>query len=175
MQVGTKSILFGVHQFLLHPPLVALGWWKLYGFPWNPRLWLCFIIHDWGYWGCADMDGKEGEEHPWWAAFFMWDCGFGEEWHELCLGHSRFLAKERGKEPSRLCYADKLAIVYLPWWIAIPLASLAGELEEYRSLARDGKYSKMQPDRESAREWYRKVQAYLRKWVEKETTHETAT
>lgn len=32
MRIGTKSVLFGVHQFLLHPLLLALGWWMAYGF-----------------------------------------------------------------------------------------------------------------------------------------------
>lgn len=31
MNVGTKSVLFGVHQFILHPVLLAIGWWKAYG------------------------------------------------------------------------------------------------------------------------------------------------
>jgi hypothetical protein len=32
MRIGTKSVLVGAHQFLLHPLLLALGWWKAYGF-----------------------------------------------------------------------------------------------------------------------------------------------
>lgn len=32
MNIGTKSVLFGVHQFLLHPFMLAIGWWKAYGF-----------------------------------------------------------------------------------------------------------------------------------------------
>lgn len=32
MKIGTKSVLFGVHQFALHPLLIAAGWWKAYGF-----------------------------------------------------------------------------------------------------------------------------------------------
>lgn len=32
MKIGTKSVLFGVHQFILHPLLLAIGWWKAYGF-----------------------------------------------------------------------------------------------------------------------------------------------
>ncbi len=64
MNVGTKSLLFGVHQFALHPILVAMAWWKLYGFPWDPRLWVAFVVHDWGYWGKPNMDGPEGDTHP---------------------------------------------------------------------------------------------------------------
>jgi hypothetical protein len=64
MKVGTKSLLFGVHQFALHPIFVALAWWKLYGFPRDPRLWVAFVVHDWGYWGKKDIDGNKGKGHP---------------------------------------------------------------------------------------------------------------
>lgn len=65
MKIGTKSLLFGAHQFAIHPIFVFLGWWKLYGFPRDPRLWVVFLVHDWGYWGKPNMDGEEGEEHIW--------------------------------------------------------------------------------------------------------------
>jgi hypothetical protein len=29
---GTKSVLFGVHQFLIHPFVVAVGWYRAFGF-----------------------------------------------------------------------------------------------------------------------------------------------
>ncbi len=63
MKVGTKSLLFGVHCWFLHPFFVAAAWTKLYGFPWDPRLWVAFLVHDWGYWGKPNMDGAEGETH----------------------------------------------------------------------------------------------------------------
>lgn len=62
--MGTKSLLYGFHCFFIHPFFVALGWWSAYGFPWDPRLWVCFLVHDWGYWGKPNMDGPEGETHP---------------------------------------------------------------------------------------------------------------
>lgn len=71
MRVGTKSVLFGVHCFLLHPWFVFAAWWKLYGFPWDPRLWFAFFLHDLGYWGKPNMDGPEGEKHVEWAAKMM--------------------------------------------------------------------------------------------------------
>jgi len=63
MKVGTKSVLFGAHCFLLHPWFVFAAWWKLYGFPFDPRLWVAFFVHDLGYWGKPNMDGPEGETH----------------------------------------------------------------------------------------------------------------
>lgn len=64
MKIGTKSVLFGAHQFLIHPLFVAAAWWRLYGFPRDPRLWVAFFIHDLGYIGKPNMDGPEGEAHP---------------------------------------------------------------------------------------------------------------
>ncbi len=32
MTVGTKSVLYGAHQFAIHPWFVAWSWWKLWGF-----------------------------------------------------------------------------------------------------------------------------------------------
>ena len=63
MRIGTKSVLFGVHCFLLHPWFVAIAWIKLYGFPFDPRIWIAFFVHDLGYWGKPNMDGLEGEMH----------------------------------------------------------------------------------------------------------------
>jgi hypothetical protein len=64
MKVGTKSILFGAHCFFLHPWFVAVAWWRIFGFPWDPRLWVAFFMHDIGYLGKPNMDGEEGEWHP---------------------------------------------------------------------------------------------------------------
>ena len=58
MNIGTKSVLFGAHQFLIHPWFVAWGWWTLYGFPWDPRLWVAFVVHDLGYIGKKSAGSK---------------------------------------------------------------------------------------------------------------------
>lgn len=64
MRIGTKTLLFGSHQFLIHPLFLAAAWTKLYGFPWDPRLWVAFFVHDLGYWGKPNLDGAEGDTHP---------------------------------------------------------------------------------------------------------------
>ena len=64
MKIGTRSLLYGAHAFWLHPFFVWLAWVKLYGFPWDPRLYFAFVVHDWGYWGKPNLDGPEGESHP---------------------------------------------------------------------------------------------------------------
>ena len=63
MKIGTKSVLYGAHCFLIHPWFVMFAWWKLYGFPNDIRLWVAFFVHDLGYIGKINMDGIEGETH----------------------------------------------------------------------------------------------------------------
>ncbi len=78
MRIGTKSVLFGAHAFWIHPWVIAYAWWKLYGWRtvecrntrthpalWKPWLWVVFFVHDLGYLGKPNMDGLEGEAHPW--------------------------------------------------------------------------------------------------------------
>ncbi len=156
MKIGTKSVLFGAHQFLIHPWFVAWAWWKLYGFPFDPRLWVAFFVHDLGYWGCADMDGEEGEWHvvlgakimgwlfdedplkagPRWIASAIDWINRGERfWYCFCFYHSRYMAKRYGVKHSRLCVADKLAVALEPWWLYLPRVILTGEIDEYMSRA----------------------------------------
>ena len=149
MKIGTRSILFGVHQFAIHPWFVAWAWWRLYGFPCDLRLWVAFFVHDLGYWGKPNLDGPEGERHPEFGAKVMsvffdtigqhnridvlqrdGNALFGS-WSSFCLFHSRFLAKQAGMPYSRLCVADKLAIALTPAWLYLPMAWLSGELMEY--------------------------------------------
>lgn len=134
MKTGTKSILFGVHQFLLHPLVVWIAWvWCFRKAPsWKETI--CIIIHDWGYWGKINMDDEEGEKHPEWAANIAGRF-LGSYHHDLCLYHSRHYARNAGKEPSNLCWADKLSILCEPWWLYLPRAWASGELFEYRKIA----------------------------------------
>src|SRR6516225_600668 len=113
MTIGTKSLLYGAHQFVLHPLFVALGWWKLYGAPLDPRLWIAFFVHDLGYLGKPNMDGPEGKTHPELGARIM-EKFFGKEWGAFCRYHSRSTARRDGTEPSLLCDADKYATVLVP-------------------------------------------------------------
>lgn len=63
LPVGTRTLLFGVHQFLLHPFFVAKAWIMLYGWPWHPAIWLSFVVHDWGYWGLHELESGKGLNH----------------------------------------------------------------------------------------------------------------
>jgi hypothetical protein len=166
MKVGTRSVLFGAHCFFLHPWFVAAAWWRLYGFPWDPRLWVAFAVHDIGYIGKTNMDGEEGETHPELGAAIMFRffdvenadgpvrgrwfarvvnalfgtgaaiTGADHTWCGFTRYHSRYYAKSHGTQPSRLCIADKLAIALDPWWLYLPRVWLSGELAEYMAHAR---------------------------------------
>lgn len=165
MKIGTRSVLYGAHCFLLHPWFVAAAWWQLYGFPFDPRLWVAFAVHDLGYVGRTNMDGEEGERHPVlgariMTALFDWprtsrstvnlnvadwqprvEGGFQGRlfafgpWGVFTLLHSRYFAKTLGLQPSRLCVADKLAIALTPAWLYLPLVRATGEIREYMAHA----------------------------------------
>lgn len=172
MKVGTKSVLFGAHCFLIHPWFIMAAWWKLYGFPWDPRLWVSFFVHDLGYWGKSNMDGAEGETH---VEFGAWIMGiFGKEWADFSRYHSRFYAKKDGVNPSKLCIADKLAICLEPSWFYLPRVNWSGEIHEYMKLAGqrkyDGeplsKYESMKLSTKSQEDWFHAMVSYLLRWVE---------
>lgn len=160
MRIGTKSILFGVHQFAVHPWIVAMAWWCLYGFPWDPRLWMAFFLHDLGYVGKPNMDGIEGETHPEFAARIM-AALFGQEWGDFTLFHSRFYAKKLGRPFSRLCVADKLAISLTPRWLYLVQARSTGELGEYMR----GTAARTPAGSRKPYEWLTDVQRYCRAWA----------
>lgn len=178
MTVGTKSVLFGVHCFAIHPFLIALAWWKLYGFPWDPRLWLCFFVHDIGYIGKPNMDGPEGETHPALGARIMGFL-FGSQWYWFTLLHSRYLTKRLDMQPSRLAVADKLVIAIEPSWLYLPRAIASGEIDDYFEQALKCRPDRAAPEcRESlqmildggrlrdAQLWHKGVRSYMRLWVE---------
>jgi len=110
MRVGTKSVLYGAHCVALHPWFLAVAWSRLYGFPWDIRLWFAFALHDVGYFSRSDMDGLAGETHVELGARIMTSL-FGESWGAFTAAHSRYWAKRNGRQFSRLCVADKLAFV----------------------------------------------------------------
>lgn len=166
ISVGTKSVLFGVHCFFIHPFFVAWAWIKLYGFPWHPLIWISFFVHDLGYLGKPNMDGPEGEEHVHYGAWIMGLLG-GMKWHLFTLCHSRFTAKEMGLEPSALCFADKFSFCVTPRWLYIIQATLSGEVWEYMKHARPGGKNDDMDLKEAptVEEWHASVDSYLREWV----------
>lgn len=158
MRTGTKSILFGVHQFLWHPWTVARAWRARHG-RW-PRFYeaVAILAHDWGYWGCKEMDGPDGKVHPWVGAKFMH--GFVQSVEALCgrdsfskatqekarrfyylvLFHSRSMAEMFSDIPSELCGPDKESLLFDPLWFYYIRGTLSGEINEYRLNAIRGGY-----------------------------------
>lgn len=162
MNIGTKSVLYGAHQFILHPLFLARAWYRLHGFRrvkigwrlrpggpdrhyipsrvteyaslFRPALWIAFIVHDLGYFGKPNMDGAEGERHPELGAGIMRRL-FGEPWGEFTLLHSRFYAKQQNRQHSALCVADKLATVITPRWLYMALVRATGEISEYMAMS----------------------------------------
>ena len=173
VRVGTKSVLFGAHCVAIHFVFLAAAWWRLYGFPWDPRLWASFFLHDLGYIGRPNMDGSEGERHVELGARIMGWC-FGPWWRDFCLSHSRYYAKRLGRRVSRLCVADKLAFVITPAWLYIPMTRATGELKEYmqRAVERQAGGERFTAE-ESAllaspdpHLWLHGLKSYTRRWVE---------
>lgn len=165
MKIGTRSLLFGYHQFLLHPLCVALAWWKLFGFPADIRLWIAFFVHDLGYWGKPNMDGPEGEEHPYLGAQIMswlFDTGQFSNWYDFALYHSRFLARKHGCSHSMLCVADKAVILWTPTWLQILLCSLTGEIHEYMR-GQNGRTARGGMTRS---QWVRAMKSKIRAWLD---------
>lgn len=137
MNVGTKSILFGVHQFVWHPMTVAAAfirvhrrlpkWWEAIG----------ILCHDLGYWGSPEMDGDIGVNHPRpGAAIAAKICGlFSNEraWdvYFFCLYHSSHFARIHGAQTSALYLPDKVCILFDPGWFYLLRSRLSGELDEY--------------------------------------------
>lgn len=186
MRVGTKSLLFGVHQILWHPITVALAWKRVYT-RW-PNWWECVAIfcHDLGYWGKKDMDGPDGITHPYGGAVvahlasefiarhilrYRREVAQNIGWKAagLCLTHSfgyceHWNASRGGllKLPlGRLAFPDKVCVLYDPRWFYLLRGRLSGEIYEYMQNA---------PAKVSGRpatwlRWYRsKVHSRLTLW-----------
>jgi hypothetical protein len=136
VNVGTRSLLWGVHAFWWHPLVVARAWRALYGRWPTWREAICIAVHDVGYWGVPAMDDERGERHPLAGARIATRL-LGPKYGRLALLHSRHFARRVGRPPSALCWPDKLSIVYEPAWWYLLRARLSGELAQYRATAAD--------------------------------------
>lgn len=147
MKIGTKSLLFGVHQFIWHPISVGLAWRKCYR-TW-PRWgeWIAIICHDLGYWGKPDMDGAAGQSHPELGAKIAGEIAYrvyrllgiapdkathrADEVERLSLYHSTYYAQRVGKPVSKLYLPDKVSILFEPRWWYLLRSKASGEIYEY--------------------------------------------
>ena len=199
LKIGTRSVLFGVHSVFTHPYYVWKAWNILEnnGKPtWSLPIIFSCLLHDIGYIGKTDFDGKEeGETHPELGAkiiHFLFDgkceaddfgnplvcCKCGKKfsgktrcskWHDFVLYHSRYYAKRDKVHYSRLCVADKLAMVITPRDLYLAQAHRTGEIEYfYENAAKyegtgfeSGTYNG-QPLR-----WHAELSKFYGDWVEK--------
>lgn len=163
MTTGTKSLLFGVHQFLWHPVTVWLAWVRLYGeFP-GWRECVCILVHDLGYWGAPEMDGPIGGDHPRMGARIAGRL-FGEKYHDLVLLHSADLSRRLNREPSKLCAPDKFSMLHDPTPFYLFRARLSGELKEYRKRASDRKFI---PAEATDADWHRALVVHAKEKAER--------
>jgi len=162
MKVGTKSLLFGYHQFIMHPFFVVLGWNAEYGRLPTFRESICIMVHDWGLWGKPNMDGTEGRSHPELGAriaSFLLALSDEHRWYEFCAAHSRHYALSKELPLSPLCAADKRSIDFIPDWLYILCTRLSGELEEYRGYSND--FFGLTVN-DSDREWFRRFKTWYK-------------
>ena len=147
MTLGPKTLLFGVHQIIIHPLFVLIAWVRLYkSFP-SWRELVCIIIHDWGYWGKPSLKCADGDTHPEYGAFLA-HVLFGPEYRDFILGHSSFYIKRNDIPESKLLAPDKYWHCIIPLWLYKLLAVPTGEFSHYRGLkhARQVSVNMHEPD-----------------------------
>ena len=116
MKEGTKSYLFGCHQFIMHPLLIVLAWKVLYNQMPTLKQIVCIFLHDIGHLGKNYLTHLSEKEKHWIlgakiAKFFFGEYGF---W----LVYSHHARVEGGK--SKLFYADKYSWLIAPrWWLRL--------------------------------------------------------
>lgn len=173
---GTRSVLFGVHQFLWHPFTVWRAWRYLYGR--NPD-WvesICILCHDLGYWGKRNMDGPEGISHPEGGAtiarWFVYHIArltrnpdpeaMARFAFELALYHSTFYAQQENQKVSALYLPDKVCVLFDPRWLYLLRGQLSGEVYEYLSRQNHARWMLGEPLLQSPREWFDWYRAKIR-------------
>lgn len=116
---GTKSLLFGCHQFVMHPLMVTLAWRKLNG-RW-PALWqlVCIFLHDVGHLGKDYLTHFELKKDHWRLGaeiagwLFGWDAYWFTRWHSKSSNGDRW-------QPNKLFWADKYSWLIAPrWWLRL--------------------------------------------------------
>ena len=116
MTEGTKSYLFGCHQFFMHPIIVTVAWIRLYKRP--PRLWelVCIFLHDIGHIGKDYLSNYEEKKNHWWLGSAIAFKLFGWKGDNLVAGHTSQSSYPR----SKLFYADKYSRIISPiWWLRL--------------------------------------------------------
>ena len=106
----------------------------------------------------------EGETHPELGGKIIAFL-FGEKWGNFCLYHSRYYCKKHNAEPSKLCFADKLAFVYTPKNLYIRMTTMTGEIDEYLHNAQKSDNPKWTPTNFDKDKWHAQLKEYFTTWV----------
>ena len=114
MTEGTKSLLFGCHQFFMHPFFVLIAWVKEYR-SW-PRFWelVCIVLHDVGHIGKQYLSDPSAKAEHWKLGAQI--CGrlFGQRGFEMVAGH----VGKSGFTRSKLFIPDKRSwLETWDWWM----------------------------------------------------------
>lgn len=144
---------------------------------------LCILVHDWGYWGCPNMDGAEGKRHPelgaylaYWLVFWWYRLRrvprlvasqYGWEARDRTLYHSSHYARMHGARPSALYLPDKASILHEPRWWYLLRARLSGEVYEY---IRNSPFAKLPPELQTANGWYLWYKSKVKQKLEQNVT-----
>ena len=116
MTEGTKSYLFGCHQFLIHSIIVVIAWKKHYGYMPRLRELICILLHDIGHIGKQYLSDYEQKRGHWILGARIAGKLFGYRSYNLIAGHT----KQSGFPRSKLFYADKYSWVIAPvWWLRL--------------------------------------------------------
>lgn len=113
---GTRSLLIGCHQFIMHPIQVVRAWRWWFG-KW-PRPWqvACIFLHDIGLAGRQYLSDPKAKNGHWGLGAEVARKLFGERGFLLCAGHT----PESWHPRSDLWYADKASWLLAPvWWMKL--------------------------------------------------------
>lgn len=135
---GTKSYLFGCHQFFIHPMCVLVGWLKVHGR--FPAFWelCCIFLHDIGHWGKNYLTHYPEKREHWRLGAEIALRLFGLKGYLLIAGHT----KSSGFPRSDLFLPDKVSWLVAPkWWlysnrIVEPQLKVA-TIDQFQSMVRE--------------------------------------
>ena len=120
MTEGTKSLLFGCHQFVMHPLFIVLAWRKLYH-RW-PKPWqlVCIFLHDIGHLGKDYLTHYEQKKMHWQLGAKIANKLFGFKGMALISGHTNQSSRGNSNYHSQLFFADKYSRLISPrWWLQL--------------------------------------------------------
>lgn len=154
MNKGLRSVLFGMHNPIIHGIFVYLAWIRIYHEIPSLREIICILFHDIGYIKQNIIDG-DSDKHPEMGAKI---CGqlFGKEYYNLCIAHSRDYANKLNLSLSKLGYADKYCVFMTPNLLYLIIGYTGGEAKIYFEDTKNMKwcYKRINIIKEGYKKWW---------------------